>query len=306
MALAGLAGLAQAATTPTETALPAASATQVQNPPATSGLAAMAAQFDKSPGVIVADVNGTPITAGMVADRLREFPDKFGLLPTQVIYKSALDDLIQQRALAVKARELGLNKQPETVRRIDEATDRELGQALVRRILPELVTEKAIEDHYNATIAKQPGPDQVRFRVIATSSEEDGKIVLDVLNKGTDFAALAQKVSKDPSAFNGGEIGFSTRGQLTPEIGAVVFTLLPGQTTAFPIPSGKLWFVIKLEERRQLGTRTLAESRPLLTGELIRAASAEILSRTRAAVTVKDYGPNGMQGHDDSADTKSH
>jgi hypothetical protein len=80
---------------------------------------------------------------------------------------------------------LGLDKQPETVRRIDEATDRGLGQALVRRILPELVTEKAMEDHYDATIAKQPGPDQVRFRVIATSSEEDGKIVLDVLSKGT-------------------------------------------------------------------------------------------------------------------------
>jgi hypothetical protein len=74
---------AQAATPPDTPA------TSVQQPPAT-GVSETAAQFAKSPDVVVAEVNGTPITSGMVADRLCEFPDKFGVLPTQVIYKSAL------------------------------------------------------------------------------------------------------------------------------------------------------------------------------------------------------------------------
>jgi peptidyl-prolyl cis-trans isomerase C len=255
---------------------------------------------------VVADVDGTPITLGMIADRLHEFPEKFSVLPSAVIYKSALDDLIQQRALAVKAKALGLDKQPETMRRIQEATDRELGQALVRHIVPELVTEKAIEDRYDATIAGKPGPEEVRFRVIATATEEDGKTALDLLAKGTDFATLAKKISKDPSAFSGGEVGFATRDQLTPEIGAVAFTLLPGQISAFPVPSNKMWFIIQIEERRQLGTPSLVDSKMRVTNELLRDASAEILQKSRASVVVNDYGPTGMQTHDSNPVQKSH
>jgi peptidyl-prolyl cis-trans isomerase C len=286
------------------TSPPQSSATTT--PPASNSLANLAAQFEKSPDTVVADVNGTPLTLGMVADRLREFPEKFAVLPTPVVYKAVLDDLIQQRALAVKARELGLDKTAETKRRINEATDRALGQALVRRIMPELVTEKAIEDRYNATIAGKPGPEEVQFRVIATATEADAMIVLDVLNKGTDFGAFARKVSKDPSGFNGGEIGYVRRDRLTPELAAVVFSLSPGQTTAFPVRSNGLWFIVQVEGRRQQGTPTLAESKAALTTELIRDASAEILTKTRAAVVVKDYGPTGMVGHDSGAESKSH
>ena len=281
-----------------------------QTPPpqpavAADSLANLAAQFAKTPDTVVADVNGVPITLGMVADRLRDFPEKLSVLPADIVYKSALDDLIEQRALAIKARALGLDKLPETRRRLDEADDQTLGQALIRRITPELVTDKAVEDRYNATIAGHPGPEEVRFRVIATETESDGMIVLDRLSKGSDFSGLARAVSKDPSAFNGGEIGFAARDRLTPEIGAVVFSLMPGQTTAFPVPSHGRWFIIQVEGRRQLGAPSLAEARPGLMNALRREAAAEIIRKSRAAVVVNDYGPTGTRGHDSSADKKT-
>jgi peptidyl-prolyl cis-trans isomerase C len=269
-------------------------------------LADLAAQFEKSPDTVVAEVNGTPITLGMVADRIHEFPDKFAILPPPVIYKSAVDDLIQQRALAVKARELGLDKSAETQRRIIESTDRTLGQALVRRILPELVTDKAVEESYQSTVAGKPGPQQVQFRVIATDTEADAMAALDALSKGAEFGALARKVSKDPSAFAGGEVGYAGRDKLTPEIGAVVFTLVPGQTTAFPVLSNGRWFILQVEGRRQQGTPTLADSKPGLAADLTHDAIAQILQRTRAAVVVKDYGPTGTRGRDDATPAKSH
>lgn len=275
-------------------------------PPPPGSLADLAAQFDKTPDTVVADVNGLPVTLGMVADRLRDFPEKLSVLPSTVVYKSAVDDLIEQRALAIKARELGLDKLPETKRRLDEAADQTLGQALIRRITPELVTDKAIGERYNTTIAPNPGPEEVRFRVIATATESDGRIVLDRLGKGTDFAGLARAVSKDPSAFNGGEVGFATRDRLTPEIGAVVFSLLPGQTTAFPVPSHNLWFVIQVEGRRQLGAPSLAESRDRLKNDLSRDAAAEIIQKTRAAVAVNNYGPIGAQRESVGSAAKVH
>jgi peptidyl-prolyl cis-trans isomerase C len=269
-------------------------------------LTELAAQFEKSPDTIVADVNGTPLTAGMVADRLHEFPAKFAVLPAPLIYKAALDDLIQQRALAVKAKELGLDKAPETQRRIAEATDRTLSQVLVRHLVSEMVTEKGIETIYNTTIVGTPGPEEVQFRVIATATEAEAKIVLDALGNGSDFAALAQKYSKDPSGITGGEIGYAPRDRLGPEIGAVVFALQPGQTTAFPVRSNGMWFILQVEGRRQQGTPTLAESQATLRAALTQEASAEIFRKARAAVVVHDFGPTGMRGHEDATLPKSH
>jgi hypothetical protein len=101
---------------------------------------------------------GSPLVHG--GEPSARVPEKFAVLPTPVIYKAALDDLIQQPALAVKAKELSLDKAPETQRRIGEATDRAVGQALVRRIMPEMVTDKALEDRFNATIGGKPGPER--------------------------------------------------------------------------------------------------------------------------------------------------
>jgi peptidyl-prolyl cis-trans isomerase C len=175
----------------------------------------------------------------------------------------------------------------------------------MRRIVPELVTEKAIEDRYKATIAGRPGPEEVQFRVIATATEADANIVLDRLSKGTDFGGLARKVSKDPSALNDGEVGYASRDRLTPEIGAVVFALLPGQTTAFPVRSSGLWFILRVEGRRQRGTPTLAEARPALAAEMTREAAVEMLRKTRAAVVVNDYGPTGMARHAEALSKKN-
>jgi peptidyl-prolyl cis-trans isomerase C len=272
----------------------------VEKAPAAGSLAQLADQFEKSPDTVVADVNGTPLTLGMVADRLHEFPERFAVLPTPLIYKAALDDLIQQRALAVKAKELGLDKLPATQRHIQETTDRELGRALLRRILPEMVTDKGIETVYQTTIAGKPGPEEVQFRVIATATEAEAQDLLDALGKGANFAALAQKFSKDPSGITGGEIAYSSRDRLAPEIGAVAFALQPGQTTAFPVRSNGMWFILRVEGRRQQGTPTLTESKAALTAELVRIASAEIMQKSRAAVVVNDYGPTGTSPHDAS------
>jgi hypothetical protein len=67
--------LAQAATTPLDPGQPAASATAVLKPPVTSGLAEMAAQLEKSSDVVVVEVSGVPITAGMAGVARRAMPE---------------------------------------------------------------------------------------------------------------------------------------------------------------------------------------------------------------------------------------
>ena len=274
--------------------------------PVVNSLVQLADQFDKSPTTIVTDVNGTAITLGMVADRLRDLPPQLAALPPATVYKAALDDLIQQRALAIKARELGLDKDAVTQRYIGEATDHELARVMIQHILPELVTEKAIKDRYDAIFAGKPGPDEVQFRVIATATEAAATDVLTALRNGGDFDKLAHDESRDPSRFNGGEIGYTRRDLLTPEIGAVAFALSPGQTTAYPVRSNGLWFIIKVEGRQRVAAPPLDSVREQIVAALTRQADAEISRKARAAVTVKDYGMTGAGGRDASVNVKSH
>jgi peptidyl-prolyl cis-trans isomerase C len=280
-------------------AVPSGSPPAATPPDAPAGdLGQLADQFDKTPDTVVADVNGTPITLGMVADRLRSLSTALAALPSPTVYRIAVDDLIQQRSLAVKAKELGLDKDAGAKRRVEEATDEALAGVLVRHILPEMVTDKTIGQLYDAMIAGKPGPEEVQIRIIATASEAEASTVLATLAKGGNFAAVARESSRDPSAAAGGEIGYASREKLTPEIGAVAFALAPGQINAYPVLSNGLWFAIQVEGRRQQAAPSLASAREKLASMVTRQAIAEIIKKTRASVVVKDYGPTGMRGRD--------
>ena len=215
-------------------AVSASAQTPKEDPPTVS-LANLASEFEKSADTIVATVNDTPVTLGTVADRLRDFAPNLAMLPSSMVYKAALEDIVQQRALAVKAKELGVDKDAATKRRIEAAIDHELALAPVRKLLPEMVTDKAIQDRYNLSYANKPGPEEVRFRVIATATETDSNLVIAALNKGASFAEVAKTSSRDPSSINGGEIAFTPREKLKAEIASVVFSLPPGQWSLFPI-----------------------------------------------------------------------
>ena len=157
-----------------------------------TSLAQIASQFEKSPNTIVAEVNGTPITAGMVADHIRDLSPALAVLPASMIYERSVDDLAQQRSLAVKARELGLDKDPAVRRRVEEETDHALANALIRHITPEMINEKVIADRYAAVIAGKPGATEVQLRVIVTESEAAANDALASVRAGADFAKVAQ------------------------------------------------------------------------------------------------------------------
>jgi peptidyl-prolyl cis-trans isomerase C len=258
-------------------------------------VAQLASQFETSPDSVVADVNGTPITAGMVADHMRDLSPNLAAMSATMLYERSVDDLVQQRSLAVKARELGLDKQSAVKRRMDEATDHALANALIRQLLPELVTEKVVQDRYNTSIAGKPGPVEVQLRVIVTPDEEAANLALAAIRKGADFGDVARESSIDPTRALGGEVGFTSREKLLPEVGAVAYALMPGQMSQFPVLGGGKWFVIQVEGRRQRTTPTLNDARAELMAQLIREASVEVIKKTRAAVVVNDYGPTGMR-----------
>jgi len=86
--------------------------------------------------------------------------------------------------------------------------------------------------------AASPSP-AVALRIIVTSTADEAQRLIDRLNRGEDFVALARAESIDPSAREGGLLGTIELLTLRPELRTALRGVGPGQrTSVFQIPTG--------------------------------------------------------------------
>ncbi|MDW8141309.1 MAG: peptidylprolyl isomerase, partial [Candidatus Bipolaricaulota bacterium] len=89
------------------------------------------------------------------------------------------------------------------------------------------------------------------------------------LDKGADFAELAQKHSQDPgSAPNGGDLGFFRRGQMVPEFEESAFALAVGAVSE-PVRTQFGFHLIKVEEKKPARQPALAEIRDRVLNDYV-------------------------------------
>lgn len=262
-----------------------------------AALNAALTELDRSPTTIVAEVGTRTVTWGDVADLIRTWPGIVAGVAFQQLYQAAAMQLIQQRALALRAETTGLDKDPAVQRRMRNAVDETLAQAMLRRSLEPNVSTKALQAVYNGVIAGKPGPEQVRPRIIVTDTQAEAEDLIYRLQQGASFADTAKQLSKDGSAPNGGDLGFVTRDMLSPEIGAVVFSLGVGQMTAYPVSSANHWFIVRIEERKQAGPPSFVDARLALERDVLHAGAEELRRQALKSVPVTYYGLTGKPDH---------
>jgi peptidyl-prolyl cis-trans isomerase C len=255
----------------------------------------LAGETEKSAGSVVAEVDGRAITLGDVSDAIAELPPAVRDLPFADLFPGVVDQLVRQQALAIRAQRQGLDEDSAIRRRIKAVSDRMLGDELLKREASAGITEAALLERYTKDIAGKPGPDEAHVRVIMVQTEQEATAIIAELRAGGDFATLAKRSSKDPTAIAGGDVGFVTIGQLTPEIGAVVFAMLSGQSTPMPVHTLGAWYVLKVEERRRGSARPFSVGREELRQAMIKERVPDLIKAALAGVTVRLYNINGKE-----------
>jgi peptidyl-prolyl cis-trans isomerase C len=250
-------------------------------------------ELDRSPATIVAEIGPRTVTWGDVADVIRGWPDVVAGVPFQQLYQAAAMQVMQQRALALRAEKAGIDKDPATLRRIRNAIDDTLAQEMLRRSLQRNVSPKALQAVYNGVVAGKPGPEQIHARIIVTDTQSEAEDVIYRLNQGAAFSTVARESSKDGSAREGGDIGFVTVDMLSPEVGAVAFSLGVGQINAYPVKSANHYFIIRVEERRQGSTPSFTDARVALERDVLHAGVAELRKQALQMLPVTYYGLTG-------------
>ncbi len=113
----------------------------------------------------------------------------------------------------------------------------------------EMITEGVIQQITNAVSDKA---EQVRARHILVGSEEKAHQVLQRLEAGEDFAAVAREMSEDEvTRADGGDLGFFPKGMLSvpPEVEEAAFALQPGQISGI-VRSPYGYHIIQVVERQ--------------------------------------------------------
>ena len=167
------------------------------------------------------------------------------------------------------------------------------------------ISEKEMREYYAANPEKFQVDEafharQIFFPISPKAMEEERKRttasaekVLAEVKGGADFAELAKKYSKDPSAAEGGDLGFLKKGELLPEFDEALVNLKPGEISGLiRTPAGI--HILKLEEMRQGKSRSFEAAKPEVEDLLYKKRSEERFSqwiddlRKNAAVEIKE------------------
>lgn len=120
------------------------------------------------------------------------------------------------------------------------------------------VDEAFLKDYYTKNIEKFKEPEQIHLRSILIKADPAGgqkvwdaakKKAQDIANKaraGEDFATLAKKLSEDPNAKKGGDMGWAHRGSFFPEIDDAATKMKTGEISD-PVMTIYGYHILKLE-----------------------------------------------------------
>jgi peptidyl-prolyl cis-trans isomerase C len=245
------------------------------------------------PDPMVANVEGHPIFLSELGAAVQSLPEALRKMPFEVIYPMLLDRMVDHEALVLMARREKLDDDPTVKRQVDAAIARVLEGALLERTAVPQVTEAAIQARYARDFGNQAAVEEVHARHILVASEQEAQRLIGELNKGSDFAVLARRFSKDPDGVRGGDLGFFRHDQVWRGFADLAFSLKPGEIAQTPIYNEFGWHVVQTLERRRVPPPTLDQTRDAIRKQLLQEAVQRVVVQAREGLRVHKFNLNG-------------
>jgi len=185
-----------------------------------------------------------------------------------------------RRALATRAEQQALQRQPRTAYELQSLREGVLADAEAARVIDavqpgDAILEQRARSIYRGEPQRFEEPAQQRASHILIKGSDDAakaraQKLLDDLKAGADFAALAKQYSEDPSSgARGGDLGWFGKGKMVAPFEAAVEALQqPGALS--PLVATQFgWHIIRLQERKPATTRSYEEVRDTLKAEVL-------------------------------------
>ena len=141
--------------------------------------------------------------------------------------------------------------------------------------LQERIDNARIQALYKENYPDGKGKLEIHASHILVADEDAARTVIAELDKGGDFAALAEQHSIGPTKSRGGDLGTFGKGSMVPAFEKAAFALEPGSYTAEPVKTRFGWHIILLHSKE----RPPAPDFTQVQGPLARQLSEQILRK---------------------------
>ena len=203
------------------------------------------------PGETVMTVDGRVVgrhETDMVFRRMGLPDDQIEAFTNSQMGYHVLEDYALATALFQRALDQELYKDPDVQLQVAFATRAALSQAMLGQLIEEQLTDAALQEWITSNEQRLNLP-QVRARQIVVPKESYADELMQRVQAGEDFAALASDHSTDATtAERGGDMYWFTKGDY-PELGDAVFAHTQTKLLG-PLESQKGWHVIEVLDRR--------------------------------------------------------
>jgi peptidyl-prolyl cis-trans isomerase C len=238
---------------------------------------------------VVIKVNGTEVHRSEIVELQKSLGQQAAGMPVEEFYQRIADRLIVNTLLTDAAKSAKLDNDPEVKAKLAKAAETIETQVYVNRVEAKAASDEAVKALYEKTIKNNPDKQEVRARHILVKTEDEAKAVIAELDKGADFAKLADEKSIEQGK-NGGELGWFDKSKMVPEFSEAAFKLKKGEYSKTPVKSNFGWHVILVEDIR---TPSLEDSADELRKELGSKAVEEKIGELKSKAKVERFALDG-------------
>lgn len=216
---------------------------------------------------------------------LNDLPDQYKeYYSTEDGKQQLLERIAEQKMLAMKAKEMKLDKTKEFEKAMENAKEMALAQQVVKKLIMEDIkaTDEEIKEEYEKNKESYKTEEEVEAShiLVKTDSgmsynekEEARKKALDIwkkVMKGADFAKMAKKYSDSPEvAENGGELGWFSRDRMVKEFSDEAFAGKVGKIVPHLVETQFGYHIIKVTGKRPAGYTPIEEAREKIEDSLL-------------------------------------
>ena len=241
---------------------------------------------------VVAKINGTEVHKSDLLAAQKQLPPQYQQVPLEAIYPQLLDQVVNNDLLIGAAKDAKLDDDPEVKDKLAKLQERIVEQVYIDRLLTKATSDDALKARYQKSIKDAPPQDEIHGRQILLKDEAEAKAVVAQLDKGADFAKLANEKNPSKEA-NGGDLGYFTKAAMPPEFGDAAFALKKGQYTKTPVKTQFGWHVIKVEDRRPAAPPSFDDSKEQLASDAQHDTIDAKIAELRGKAKVEQFNLDG-------------
>ncbi|GFO58953.1 peptidylprolyl isomerase [Geomonas silvestris] len=257
---------------------------------------------DKS-GVVLAEVNGTPITDKEFYKEQENLPPYLKpMTETPEGRKEMLDTMVVRELIMQQAQKEGLDKSPEVASKLEDLKKRVIVEAFLKKKVEQSanIPDAELKSFYDKNLDKFKTGEQIHASHILVKSEAQAKDIEKQLKAGGNFEELAKKNSIDGAAAKGGDLGWFGKGSMLPDFEKVAFSLKEGAISDI-VKTKFGYHIIKVTGKRPAGTRTFDEVKDQLKAALAPEKQQETFKKIKedlkksAKINVKEDAVKGLK-----------